>query len=632
MRLALGVILAALGFVHLPAETQAAEPPVDPLAETRRLLTTPVDVAFDETPLGQALGILSRKIPALDITVDASALDEFPDLSRQTVNVEVRQVAAGEVLKLVLGEGPILDLRSDGVHITGPQTYWATLRSKWYPLADLLTPPFHKGRRPQLQWAEFLDIVVRHVDNMADRHVAPWQDEGGSAAIEYQAGSLLVRQTREGHEQTARLMALLRYGMGLTAEAPPCEQTPADREAAERVRRLLKRKIDLDFRDTTLKEMLRHLTATQRDLSLAVDPDLRRADAILERQVESLEVKEIAIASALRLILGPDLSYQIGPGYVLLTGDRTFQGDMFTALYRVRDLCGPYRQGGRFGYPEEYWQELIDLLKREVHWYVDPPVKPWTDEGGAASLDYFQGLLIVRQTDEGHRQIEEYLGQMRTALALALQLPKQPQGPVLAVTGPEPFVPDAIYRALETPIDADFEDTPISAALQYVAAWEPPLKIVMDPCPPVGSVWFHLALSAQTSLQVKGMPRAILLKRLLGKKLSYEVYPDFVLVTSLSQGWNRLPLQRILYVVPDLTNYGAYDHPRDLIDAICSEVNHRDDPRVEAWTDEGGPAQIEWFRGVLVVSQSPPAHKRIAELLNRLRQASGVRIQSRRPG
>jgi len=629
MRLALGVILVMLGFVHLPAETRAAEPPVDPLAEPRRLLATPVDVAFDETPLGHVLATLGRKIPALNIVVDATARGAFPDLGQQTVNMQVRQVAAGEVLKLILGEGPILDLQPDGVRITAPQTYWATLRSKRYPVADILNFPSRKGERLQLQWEELVDVILRHVDNMSDRHVAPWWIEGGSATIEHQAGSLIVRQTREGHEQTARLLALLRYGMGLKAEAPPCERTPADREAAERVRRLLKRKIDLDFHDATLGDVLKHLIATQRDLNLVVAPDLRRADAILARPVESLEVKEISIASALRLILDPDLSYRIGPGYVLLTSDRTFQGDMFTAQYRVRDLCGPYPQGWRFGYPDGYWGNLIDLLKREVNYCGDPLVNPWTDEGGAASLDYFQGLLIVRQTEEGHRQIEEWLGQMRTALALALQLPKLPKGPVLAVAATEPFVPNAMYQAIETPIDADFEDTPISAALQYVAAWDPPLKVVLDPY--VGSVWFRFALSAPISLQVKGMPRAILLNRLLGEKLAYEVHPEFVLVTWPVLARNLPPLRRILYVIPDLTRSEEHDYGWDLIDAICSEVNQQDDPRVEAWTDEGGPAYIECFRGVLIVSQSPAAQKQIAELLNRLRQESGVRIQSRRP-
>jgi hypothetical protein len=63
-------------------------------------------------------------------------------------------------------------------------------------------------------WQEFVDIVQRTVNNQSDPKVAPWQDEGGAAAIEYlisgKAHMLIVAQTPRGHERIEELLEALR--------------------------------------------------------------------------------------------------------------------------------------------------------------------------------------------------------------------------------------------------------------------------------------------------------------------------------------------------------------------------------------------------------------------------------------
>ncbi|GAH59342.1 unnamed protein product, partial [marine sediment metagenome] len=51
-----------------------------------------------------------------------------------------------------------------------------------------------------------VDMVKRHVRNSNDRRIAPWDDEGGPATIEYLDGKLIVNQTPEGQRAVARLV------------------------------------------------------------------------------------------------------------------------------------------------------------------------------------------------------------------------------------------------------------------------------------------------------------------------------------------------------------------------------------------------------------------------------------------
>ena len=58
----------------------------------------------------------------------------------------------------------------------------------------------------------------------------------------------------------------------------------------------------------------------------------------------------------------------------------------------------------------------------------------------------------------------------------------------------------------------------------------------------------------------------------------------------------------------------------ELIAIIQRTVNNQSDSGVAAWSDAGGAAAIEYMSPVLIITQTPAAHKRIEELLARYRQ------------
>jgi hypothetical protein len=67
-----------------------------------------------------------------------------------------------------------------------------------------MTPPDPLRDAGPEQTIAYLKKMVR---SQADRRIAPWDDEGGPAGIQYSSGRLIVLQTEHGHRAVAKLLA-----------------------------------------------------------------------------------------------------------------------------------------------------------------------------------------------------------------------------------------------------------------------------------------------------------------------------------------------------------------------------------------------------------------------------------------
>ena len=56
---------------------------------------------------------------------------------------------------------------------------------------------------------KIIDLVKRFVRHDNDRRIAPWDDEGGPASIQYMGGRLIVNQTDAGHQAVYRLLTMI---------------------------------------------------------------------------------------------------------------------------------------------------------------------------------------------------------------------------------------------------------------------------------------------------------------------------------------------------------------------------------------------------------------------------------------
>ncbi len=177
------------------------------------------------------------------------------------------------------------------------------------------------------------------------------------------------------------------------------------------------------------------------NFGVVFDPVLREQGLDLESRVVSLEVKGIAYEDALMLILPPEYGYKIGPGYVLITTlEKSWQPlpvrtySIQLTLATVPNFVGPRfdpgdvsSRGGSSG-PMIDWQTImdepevgedqatpgrvIDLIQKHVTHVSDRRIAPWEAEGGPATIEYFQGRLVISQTEYGHRMIRRLLSKI----------------------------------------------------------------------------------------------------------------------------------------------------------------------------------------------------------------------------
>jgi len=439
---AVGLIVVVLaGLSGCGPETQRAAPamtmeeacrPVYPpefrgIARVRRALRTPIDVAFDKTPLTEALKVIGEKA-GVAIIPDP---DFYVDLSLRVMSLAVTGVPADELLDLILSADLAYVVEADRVLVTTRDAALQKMPRVFYAVADLV----HSGDPDSaIAWQELVDIIKRNVNNLADRNVATWTEEGGPAAIDYYDGVFVVTQTPRGQERVMEFLTMLRKAK---AQAGSCEPVRMPETAgAKHIRRRLAERVDVDFENATLLGVLDFLRKTLKlkEVNLVVDPDLDAMGLDLTCRVVTLKWKQAPIGEVLATVLGPDLGYRIRPHYVFIsTRDRIFK-ELEIVLYPIRDIvkatAGDSPLGKPFGggvgedvlavgWPEVELgrQGVADIIKRTVSSMTDPNVAAWTDEGGPAAMDYYDGVLIVTQTPEGHERIAELLTLLREGLA-----------------------------------------------------------------------------------------------------------------------------------------------------------------------------------------------------------------------
>jgi len=228
----------------------------------------------------------------------------------------------------------------------------------------------------------------------------------------------------------------------------------AEPRAVSETRRRLGEVIDLDFEKTSLDNVLKYISEVQRGLNIVIDPDITAAGVDLTTRVVDLKVKRVSIESVLGLILGADLGYKVEAGYLLITTKDKLQQNLPVVTYPVQDLVAQIpdfsdqaprfeistvlqaaasaRGGGGAGLfgggaaaPTEQPvgpPELIAIIQRTVSNQSDPAVAAWSDAGGAAAIEYMNGLLIITQTRRGHERVADLLEQLRRERAIMISV------------------------------------------------------------------------------------------------------------------------------------------------------------------------------------------------------------------
>jgi len=239
---------------------------------------------------------------------------------------------------------------------------------------------------------------------------------------------LVVRQTLTVHEEVDRLLAGIRAAGKPEQEAKsPSEQPHTPEEA---IRAALREKVACDFVDTPLQDVVdffkeKHGIEIQLDTSALDDMGIDSQEPV------NLHVADITLRSALELMLGRlELAWTIHDEVLLITAPEEVECMLETRVYRVGDLVVCRDEQGK---PWDDYDALIDM--------VDSTVAPdsWDDVGGPGSIvgDTFANakILVIRQTEEIHRQVAGLLASLRAVAAthegeppLRPRVPRQDEG------------------------------------------------------------------------------------------------------------------------------------------------------------------------------------------------------------
>ena len=165
--------------------------------DSAKWLSLRIDLDFEKVSLDNVLKYIAEVLPSVSIIVDPYVAACGIDLSTRVVDFKGKAVAVGDVLDVILSADLAYVPRAGHLLITTSDRLYFSLECKTYAVGVTC------------RWPELLRIVQQAVNNVADRYVAPWLDEGGPAAIEYGNGVLVVTQTYRGHQQIAGLLEQL---------------------------------------------------------------------------------------------------------------------------------------------------------------------------------------------------------------------------------------------------------------------------------------------------------------------------------------------------------------------------------------------------------------------------------------
>lgn len=140
------------------------------------------------------------------------------------------------------------------------------------------------------------------------------------------------------------------------------------------------------------------------------DADLSDREKTMDRPQPGITVR-----ATLEMIAGIKLYYYLEENRLLVCiGVRR---SLVPAYYPVRDLVAALDRGGNN--PEE---QLLSFIK--INMPMSDTIEAWEDCGGAALLYNINGVLLVRQTVAGHRQLVRFLADLRIALSRAAAGPE----------------------------------------------------------------------------------------------------------------------------------------------------------------------------------------------------------------
>jgi hypothetical protein len=211
-------------------------------ARTRRTLMSPrPSFEFDNMPVKDVLAYLGE-VGKFSVVYDNALQESGIDLSARTVSLRLARMTYENALNLILPKEVGYRIEAGYILITTLEKSWLPLKTATYSIqlamADIpnfvgprfevanvlqqasqataggggggglfatTTPTTEDAGRATPE--RFIELIKKFVKNQNDRRIAPWDDDGGPATIQYMGGRLIVAQTDHGHKAVAKFLA-----------------------------------------------------------------------------------------------------------------------------------------------------------------------------------------------------------------------------------------------------------------------------------------------------------------------------------------------------------------------------------------------------------------------------------------
>jgi hypothetical protein len=342
-------------------------------------LDKPTTGEFVETPLNEVVRFL-HELHHIPIILHTEKLKEAGVSIDIPITRNFNGISLRSALRLLLRDLELTFIvRDEALIITTPEDAESHLRSIAYPVHDLVGTPE----------ADFDSLSTLILVCVAPQS---W-DEGMTGGFPTVGnGWIIIQQTDDVHEQVVHLLTQLRRLLS-TEDLPRVVPVPPYTIGELKIRHALNQPLHLNFRQTPLREAVFYV---QQALNIPIvlnQKRLEEAGIDVDKPV-TLNAPEGPARLMLELVLEPlKLTYLIREEVLQITTPEDSESQLITRIYDVRPLLAT-----TFNY---------DSLPKLIEDTIEQ--SSWATVGGPGSTHIFQDLLIVGQTEQVHRQLEQWL-------------------------------------------------------------------------------------------------------------------------------------------------------------------------------------------------------------------------------
>ena len=539
----------------------------------RALLENPVSFEFVDTSLIDVAKLVESKI-GVPVRFDIDQLEVIGVTPKDRVSANLKNVPFGDALSFAFlsNELECTYVVSDSfISITSIEDAAEKFSIGKYVIDDSKID------------TELLTYLLKiHIDPMS------WRDNGGEGSIAPSGNNrstLFVTQNEFIHRRCWRFVQQLK--LAIHGKEQKNDQGETSRE---RILAKLEQPISVDFVDTPIAEVAQYIE-TKLDIPTRIDDYGFDQVGVTAEHTLSAKFEKIPACDVLTFILNEhDCDWYSNSTSIVFTSNKSASSHNSVEIFDITKIgADPI--------------VVCDLMI--VHCAPDT----WECQGGSGVITPFvvddKAILIVSQTEPVHRDCRLLISMLQN---MALNEVGHVQFEAFEKAHKQ------IRKKLAMPISVDFVDTPLDEIARSIES-----KIgVPVRLNPLSLDLVGVGPDDRCALTLKNVPAEEVINLLLDPlELTYSLKSSFIEIVSIEDAQQRLTLE-----LHDITDLSADKY---FVERLTDVVNP------DTWENYGGIATATVVninkRSILVVSQVEAIHKKISNVLQRIRSLTTDRSE-----